>query len=92
MSSYVPDVKGLAEIGRSPALQAAVLAAAARGAQAAATANPRGSYSVRPQPVRAGYREEPRVGAVVENSAPDAVLQESQTRALVRAVPVIEAS
>lgn len=90
MSSYVPDPAGLRELGRSLELQAAVLAAAERGRTAAAAMDPRGRYSVRPAPVTAGYRDETRAGAVLEDTGSDALGRERKNQTLQRVVPIIE--
>lgn len=89
--SYRPDARGLREIGESAELQEAVLAAARRGAAAAQSSDPQGSYTVAPVTVPAGRRDEPRVAATITDEGPDSMGRESERHTLNRvAVPAIE--
>ena len=91
MSSYVPIQSGLHELALTPGMQQAVMAAAQRGAEAAKRANPGGNYTVTPEVVQAGRRNENRAGAVVADEGPDSMGREAETRALTRnAVAEIE--
>lgn len=89
--SYKPDPSGLRELAVSPGLQDAVLNAAQAGAAYCATQDPAGQYVAEAEPVRAGYRDELRAGAMVTDNGPNSMARELQNGTLRRAVGVIEA-
>src|SRR4051812_5497429 len=83
--TYRADVRGLREIATSPGMQEAVLAAARRGAAAAQSADPQGSYVAAPTRVTAGRKDETRAGATVTDEGPDSMGRESRNHTLNRA-------
>lgn len=87
---YIPDRSGLREIGDSPAMSAAMVAAAQTGASYARTVAPDGRYRVDPRKVRGGFREEERAGAAIVNDSPRALADPRQIAALDAAVAAIE--
>lgn len=64
-SNYKPDTRGLAEIGQDPKLGAVCLATALAGAAMANQLDPQGNYTASEQTVVAGWRNERRAGAVI---------------------------
>lgn len=68
--TYTSDARGLAELGRSPAVSAVAVAGANRIAAAARAANPEGEYVVTPATVTAGWANESRAGASVTETVP----------------------
>ena len=86
--SYQPNPAGLAELGRSGAAQNIVLDAARRGAEWANRQDPEGGYTVHPATVTAGWRNDPRAGAVLEVAK--YTREGVRGRILVRSVEVIE--
>lgn len=78
---YKPLVAGLAEVGRSAGMSAACVAAAQNVASAANQAGT-GSYVASPMPVRAGWNNELRAGAVVREVSQSFV--DAQNAVLVR--------
>lgn len=62
---YTPDYRGLAELGRTAAVQAVAVEGARRVAAGARAVNPNGEYSVRNAGVTSGWKNELRSGAVV---------------------------
>ena len=73
-------------------MQAAVLAAANRGAAFCRSADPAGRYVVEPEPVTAGYGNEVRAGAVLSDEGPNSMRRELRNSTLRRSVAVIEAA
>lgn len=92
MTSYKPDPAGLAEIGLSAEMSAAMTAAARVGADVAAAADPRGRYTVEAVQVTEGRRNEQRAGAMIQDDGPDSMGREMLNRTLARtAVSAMEA-
>lgn len=90
--SYTPDPRGLRELAVSPGLQAAVLAAAERGAQFCRSQDPAGRYVVEAERVTAGFNDETRAGAAIIDEGPNSNQRELRNATLRRAVAVIEAA
>lgn len=97
MADYKPDRRGLREIGMSSGVQQASVEAAERGKAYAEAMAPRDSgtfarsFRVRPETVNAGRSNEPRAGAVLENTAPYARYVRSKGDSFMyNLVPIIE--
>lgn len=67
--NYTPDRRGLAAIARDPRLGAECLKLAATGAAIANAIDPDGSYRAELRTVSGGWRNEPRAGAVITQTA-----------------------
>lgn len=79
---YTPDNKGLREIGRSAQVQQECLEAGRKIADRANELDPNGDYQANPATVQAGWENEDRAGAVVEQTQPSRL----QNRALLTAL------
>lgn len=76
-----PSNKGLEEIARSPAMKAATLKVAQKIARTA-TNRGKSTYEAKSRTVRAGWRNEPRAGAVVREVKKD--WRDSRDKTLIR--------
>lgn len=90
MADYVPDPRGLAEIGGSAKLGDLCVEAAEAGAAYARSVAPAGSFRAERRTVTAGWRNESRAGAAIVNDNPDALRDERQFRALDATPAVVE--
>lgn len=68
MAKYEPDPRGIRELAQDPAIQSAALAAGSAVQSWAKNDDPTGDYSVRPATVPSGWDNEPRAGAIVEET------------------------
>jgi len=94
--NYEPDSKGLAQAARSKDMQRAMtgLARAAvagvRSISPVVTGEYAGSFQVVETMARAGWRNEPRAAARIENTAPHASAVERKYKILSKAASIIE--
>lgn len=83
---YTPDSRGLADYGRSSEVGQLCQDAARQGAAWANQQHPAGDYQTRPAVIATGHNNEPRAGAIIEETGRSG----AQERILQRAVNEIE--
>lgn len=94
--SYTPDRSGLKALGQSDGIGRTCLEAAERGKAEAERIAPRDtgeyaeSFIARRETVLAGWNNEPRAGAILENTAPHSVVVEVRDNVLARVVDTVE--
>ena len=93
---YEPDPVGLAEVGRSPEMQAAMIGIATAATAGARAISPvdsgeyRDSFRVVPTTNTAGWKREKRAAARIENVAPYATAVERRNKILFKLASIIE--
>ncbi|MGP5381637.1 hypothetical protein ACTXL8_05555 [Glutamicibacter arilaitensis] len=93
---YEPDASGLAEVARSPKMQAAMVGIATAAAAGGRAISPvdsgeyRDSFRVVPTTNTAGWKREKRAAARIENVAPHAAAVERRNKILSKLASIIE--
>lgn len=95
---YEPDVAGLAEIARSPKMRAAMVGIATAAVSGARAISPvdsgkyRAGFTVEPTTNIAGWKNEERAAARIENTVPYASAVERKHKILGKIASIVESS